>query len=35
MEEVTLKNIKYTKVPNKKAGVKLSNMLTQSNIGLS
>ena len=35
MSEITIKNIKYTNVPNKKVGAKVANKLTQSNIGMS
>lgn len=35
MSEITIKNIKYTSVPNKKVGAKVANKLTQSNIGMS
>lgn len=33
--EITLNNIKFTNVPNKKLGTQLGNRLTQSNIGVS
>lgn len=35
MAEITIKGVQYKNIPNKKAGTKLANMLTQSNIKLS
>ena len=35
MAEVIVNSVKFTNVPNKKAGTKITNKLTQSNIGLS
>jgi len=35
MSEITIKNIKFTNVPNKKVGAKVANKITQSNIGMS
>jgi hypothetical protein len=35
MASITIKNIEFTNVPKKKLGVKLSNMITQSNIPAS
>lgn len=35
MQEIILKGVKYTNIPNKKSGTKVATMLTQSNIGLS
>lgn len=35
MAEMTINDVKYTNVPNKKAGTKLSSRITQSNIKLS
>lgn len=34
MSELTINDVKYTNIPNKKAGVKIGNRLTQSNIKL-
>ena len=35
MTEITINDVKYTNVPNKKAGTKFASALTQSNIGIS
>lgn len=35
MAEITINNVKFTNVPNKKAGTKFASALTQSNIGVS
>lgn len=35
MAQVTIKDVKYTNVPNKKVGAKVANRITQSNIGMS
>ena len=35
MAEITINDVKYTNVPNKKAGTKFASALTQSNIGVS
>ena len=35
MAEIIIDNVKYTNVPNKKAGTKFASALTQSNIGMS
>jgi hypothetical protein len=32
---ITLKNVEFTNVPKKKLGVKITDMITQSNIGVS
>lgn len=35
MAEITINDVKFTNVPNKKAGTKFASALTQSNIGVS
>ena len=35
MSQITINDIKFTNIPNKKFGIKLSNTLTQSNINQS